>query len=49
MPRGDALRRLFESVVQRCSAEGLINADGFAINAKGPRAFAFGFTRILRL
>ena len=27
----DALRRLFESVVQRCIAEGLVSADGFAV------------------
>ena len=26
----DALRRLFESVVQRCIAEGIVSADGFA-------------------
>jgi transposase len=29
----DALRRLFESVVQRCIAEGLVSADGFAVDA----------------
>jgi Transposase domain (DUF772) len=29
----DALRRLFESVVQRCVAEGLVSADGFAVDA----------------
>jgi hypothetical protein len=29
----DTLRRLFESVVQRCIAEGLISADGFAVDA----------------
>ena len=29
----DALRRLFESVVQRCIAEGLVGADGFAVDA----------------
>src|SRR5258708_27327548 len=29
----DALRRLFESVVQRCIAEGLGNAHGFAVDA----------------
>jgi transposase len=28
----DALRRLFESVVQRCIAEGLVGADGFAVD-----------------
>src|ERR1700722_3223279 len=28
--QSDALRRLFESVVQRCIAEGLVSADGFA-------------------
>ena len=27
------LRRLFETVVQRCLAEGLIGADGFAVDA----------------
>ena len=27
------LRRLFESVVQRCIAEGLVSADGFAVDA----------------
>ena len=27
------LRRLFESVVQRCMAEGLVGADGFAVDA----------------
>src|SRR5271165_5700215 len=31
--QGDALRRLFESVVQRCIAEGLVSADGFAVDA----------------
>jgi transposase len=29
----DALRRLFESVVQPCIAEGLVSADGFAVDA----------------
>ena len=29
----DRLRRLFESVVQRCIAEGLVSADGFAVDA----------------
>jgi transposase len=29
----DALRHLFESVVQRCMAEGLVRADGFAVDA----------------
>ena len=29
----DALRRLFESVVQRCLAEGLVSAEGFAVDA----------------
>ena len=29
----DALRRLFESVVQRCMAEGLVEAEGFAVDA----------------
>ena len=29
----DMLRRLFESVVQRCIAEGIISADGFAVDA----------------
>src|SRR6202042_657216 len=29
----DALRRLFERVVQRCIAEGLVSADGFAVDA----------------
>jgi transposase len=29
----DMLRRLFESVVQRCIAEGLVSADGFAVDA----------------
>jgi transposase len=29
----DALRRLFESVVQRRIAEGLVSADGFAVDA----------------
>ena len=28
-----AVRRLFENVVQRCIAEGLISADGFAVHA----------------
>ena len=27
------LRRLFESVVKRCIAEGLVSADGFAVDA----------------
>jgi transposase len=29
----DALRHLFESVVQRCMAEGLVGANGFAVDA----------------
>ena len=29
----DALRRFFESVVQRCIAEGLVTGDGFAVDA----------------
>ena len=29
----DMLRRLFESVVKRCIAEGLVSADGFAVDA----------------
>ena len=29
----DALRQLFESVVQRCMAEGLVGAEGFAVDA----------------
>ncbi len=29
----DMLRRLFESVVQRCITEGLVAADGFAVDA----------------
>ena len=31
--QSDALRRLFESVVQRCIAEGLVSADRFAVDA----------------
>jgi hypothetical protein len=31
--QSDTLRRLFESVVQRCIAEGLVSADGFAVDA----------------
>src|SRR5271156_1186064 len=31
MRESDMLRRLFESVVQRCIAEGLVSADGFAV------------------
>ena len=31
--QSDALRRLFESVVQRCIAEGLVSANGFAVDA----------------
>src|ERR1700722_16544537 len=31
--QSDALRRLFESVVQRCIVEGLVSADGFAVDA----------------
>ena len=29
----DLLRHMFESVVQRCMAEGLVAADGFAVDA----------------
>src|SRR5277367_5916313 len=29
----DLLRHMFESVVQRCMAEGLVGADGFAVDA----------------
>ncbi len=31
--QSDALRQLFESVVQRCVAEGLVGAEGFAVDA----------------
>src|SRR3984957_3606829 len=31
--QSDMLRRLFETVVQRCLAEGLVAADRFAVNA----------------
>src|ERR1700751_5420872 len=31
--QSDMLRRLFETVVQRCLAEGLVGADGFAVDA----------------
>src|SRR5580693_9288463 len=31
--QSDMLRRLFESVVQGCIAEGLVSADGFAVDA----------------
>ena len=31
--QSDMLRRLFETVVQRCLAEGLVDADGFAVDA----------------
>ena len=34
------LRRLFESVVQRCTAEGLVGADGFAVDASSMAADA---------
>jgi len=30
---GRSLRPLFESVVQRCIAEGMVSADGFAVCA----------------
>jgi hypothetical protein len=36
----DALRRLFESVVQRCIAESLVSADGFAVDASSIAADA---------
>jgi hypothetical protein len=29
----DLLRHVFDSVVQRCMAEGLVGADGFAVDA----------------
>jgi transposase len=29
----DALRRLFESMVQRCISEGLVSPDGLAVDA----------------
>jgi transposase len=29
----DVLRHLFEAVVERCMAEGLVGADGFAVDA----------------
>ena len=29
----DILRRLFESIVERCMAEGLVGAEGFAVDA----------------
>src|SRR5580692_9292661 len=31
--QSDMLRRLFETVVERCLAEGLVGADGFAVDA----------------
>lgn len=36
----DLLRRLFETVVQRCLAEGLVGGDGFAVDASLIRADA---------
>ena len=36
----DILRRLFETVVERCMAEGLVSADGFAVDASLIRADA---------
>ena len=35
--QSDMLRRLFETVVQRCLAEGLVGADGFAVDASSYR------------
>src|SRR5262245_26949901 len=33
----NVLRHLFETVVERCMAEGLVGADGFAVDASLPR------------
>ena len=35
--QSDMLRRLFETVVQRCLAEGLVGSDGFAVDASSYR------------
>jgi transposase len=42
----DLLRRLFETVLQRCIDEGLVGGEGFAVDASLIRADASGHTRI---
>jgi transposase len=42
----DLLRRLFETVLQRCIAEGLVGGDGFAIDASLIQADASDRTRV---
>src|SRR5512133_1481398 len=42
----DLLRRLFESVLQRCIAEGLVGGEGFAVDASLIQADASARNRI---
>src|SRR5215469_7163697 len=42
----DLLRRLFESVLQRCIAEGLVGGEGFAVDASLIQADASDRTRV---
>src|SRR5580658_5174043 len=42
----DLLRRLFETVLQRCIDEGLVGGEGFAVDASLIRADASDHTRI---
>jgi transposase len=43
---GDLLRRLFESVLQRCVDEGLVGGEGFAVDANLIQADASDRTRV---
>jgi len=42
----DLLRRLFETTVERCIAEGLVGGEGFAIDASLIRADVSERTRV---
>ena len=42
----DLLRRLFESVLQRCIAEGLVGGEGFTVDASLIQADASDRTRV---
>ena len=43
--QSDILRRLFETVVERCPGEGLIGGEGFGVDASGGRQQATLYAR----
>jgi transposase len=42
----DLLRRLFETVLQRCIDEGLVGGEGFAVDASLPSMFSARYIRV---